>query len=146
MWCRRSTLSSRPPWGLSPHFACTRVIEALPPRARFVVAQDWSIAPHFPASGGMGSKKASQPPAPIVVAPALLEARDFSSSFPGWRPGNVGNTGGLAAPVCLEGWRPRCVSPVDAASAGNVLLQAGAKAKAKIKSGRLLLFGCLTFV
>lgn len=111
MWCRRSTLSSRPPWGLLPHFACTRVIEALPPRARFVVAQDWSIAPRFPVAGGIGSKKALQLPAPFVVAPALLEARDFSSSFPGWRPWNVGNTGGLAAPVCLWGGGPGVCHP-----------------------------------
>lgn len=57
-----------------------------------------SIAPSLARYDRIGSKMAFQPPAPFVVAPALLEARDFSNTPGRLAIGPVGTTRGLAAP------------------------------------------------
>lgn len=74
--CNRSTLAKPPGGGTCTRFHRYQVIEALPPRRRFRVAQDWPVAGHVRPPAGIGSKEALQPPAPCPVAPALLEARD----------------------------------------------------------------------
>lgn len=85
-------------------------------------------APHG-LPGRNGSKGALQPPAPVVVAPALLEARDFSNTHP-LRLAIAASRhyGGLAAPDNLKGWRPLTVTSGYATTLGVVWLH---RAKSK---------------